>query len=46
MALDISLLESVESHHLAQIYRSAGKDLLSGACHHLLSDAALCLWTF
>ena len=45
MALDISLLESVESRYLAHISRSTGKDQLSGHCHHLLSDVVLCLWT-
>ena len=43
MIVDISLTEGHESHHLGRIYRSAGKDLLSGLCHYPLSDAVLYL---
>ena len=43
MIVDISLTEGHESHHLGRIYRSAGKDLLSGLCHYPLSGAVLYL---
>ena len=46
MIVDISLTEGHESHHLGRIYRSAGKDLLSGLCHCPHLDGVLCLWTY
>ena len=46
MAVDISLTGGRGSRHLARIYRSTGKDLLSGLCLCPHLDAVLYQWTF